>query len=193
MPDNLSITASDTSNTASADIESGRAFVMEPRELPADHPDANLARSLYVRQGVTGSQNGDAPPPPSDDYLSSQSPEIMVRQVEDRVAKLEQQLATNTGFNPSTGEPLPLLSGRQRENAERELAQLKHSTLPFARIQAAEVARAKAALPTQADKLQAEKDHRDRVRARAEEIALESEAKILAETLRAAKRAQSMG
>lgn len=199
MSDPLSITATDHdhNNTHSGDIESGRAFQMDPRDFPADHPSANIANDrthgLYVRHGVTGVQNGEAPPPPSDEYLAGQSPEIIVKQVEDRVAKLEQQLATNTGFNPADGSPVPLLRGRARENAERELAQLKHSTLPFARIQAAEIARAKAALPTQADKLQAEKDKRDRISARALEIADERAAEQEAERILAARRTQSMG
>lgn len=183
----------DTHNTDSGDIESGRAFVMEPRDLPADHPDANLARSLYVRQGVTGAQVGEAAPPPSDEYLAAQSPELIVREVEGRVAKLEQQLAENVGFDPVSGEPVPLVKGRARENAERELAQLKHSTLPFARLQAAEVARAKASLPTQADKLQAEADKRERINARALEIAEETLAKQEAERIVASRRTQSMG
>lgn len=192
MNDNLSITASDHDNTASAGIDP-RAFVMDPRDLPADHPDANLARDLYVRQGVEGVQNGEAPPLPSAEYIAAQSPEIIVKQVEDRVTKLEQQLATSVGFDPVSGEPVPLLKGRARENAERELAQLKHSTLPFARIQAAEVARAKAALPTTADKLQAEQDKRDRIAARALELADEAEAKAQAGRILASRRTQQMG
>lgn len=183
----------DTHNTHNGDVESGRAFVMEPRDLPAGHPDANLARDLYVRQGCEGVVNGEAAPAPSNEYLAAQSPELIVKQVESRVAKLEQQLAENVGFDPVSGEPVPLVKGRARENVERELAQLKHSTLPFARIQAAEVARAKASLPTQADKLQAEADHKDRVRARAEELALEAEAKEMAERIRKAARSQSFG
>jgi hypothetical protein len=41
--------------------------------------------------------------------------------------------------------------------------------------------------------LQAEADHRERVRARAEELALEAEAKEMAERIRKAARAQSLG
>lgn len=199
MSDPLNITATDHdhNNTHSGDIESGRAFQMDPRDFPADHPDASIANNrthgLYVRHGVTGVQNGEAPPPPSDEYLAGQSPEIIVKQVEMRVAKLEQQLAENVGFDPVSGDPVPLVKGRARENAVRELAQLKHSTLPFARIQAAEIARAKAALPTQADKLQAEKDKRDRISARALEIADERAAEQEAERILAARRTQSMG
>lgn len=194
MSDTLSITASDHSReNTTADIESGKAFVMEPRDIPADHPGAAHSADLYVRQGVTSEVHGDAPPPADAEYIASQSPALIVAQVEGRVAKLEQQLAENVGFDPVSGEPVPLLKGRARENVERELAQLKLSTLPFARIQAAEIERAKAALPTTADKLQAEADHRDRVQARAEELALEAEAKEMAERIRKATRAQSFG
>lgn len=182
-----------TDNTHSGDIESGKAFVMEPRELPEGHPDANLARDLYTRQGVTGSQNGDAPPPADPEYIAAQNPALIVAEVEGRIAKLERQLATNTGFNPATGEPVPLVAGRARENAARELAQLKLSTLPYARIQAAEIARAKAALPTQADKLQAEQDKRARINARALEMADERAAEQEAERILASRRTQSMG
>ena len=194
MNDNtLSIADSDAGRVHNADIESGRTFVMEPRDLPADHPSANLARDLYVRQGVEGVQNGDAPPPPSDEYLAGQSPALIVAQVEGRIAKLEQQLAEHVGFDTVSGEPVPLVKGRQRENAERELAQLKHSTLPFARIQAAEIARAKTTLPTTADKLQAQKDREDRLNAEALEIADRKEAEARAERILASRRAQSMG
>jgi len=182
-----------TDNTNSGDIERGNTFTMEPRDLPTDHPDADLARGLYVREGVHGFQNGDAPPPADAEYIAAQSPEIIVQQVELRVARLEKQLSETVGFDPVSGEPVPLLKGRARENADRELAQLKLSTLPFARIQAAEVARAKAALPTQADKLQAEADKRDRINARALELADEAEAKAQAERILAARRTQSMG
>lgn len=196
MNDTLSITSTDTANSDNGDLDRG-AFRMNPRNLPADHPDARIANDrthgLYVREGVEGLQNGEAAPPPSDEYLASQSPEIIVKQVESRVAKLEQQLAEHVGFDPVSGEPVPLLKGRARENADRELAQLKFSTLPFARIQAAEIARAKATLPTTADKLQAEADHRAKVQARAEELALEAEAKEMAERIRKAARAQSIG
>lgn len=186
-----------TDNTTSGDIERGNTFKMEPRDLPADHPDANIANDrangLHVREGVHGFQNGDAPPPADAEYIAAQSPEIIVQQVELRVAKLERQLAETVGFDPVSGEPVPLLKGRARENADRELAQLKLSTLPFARIQAAEVARAKAALPTNTDKLQAEADKRDRIAARALELADEAEAKAQAERILAARRTQSMG
>ena len=193
MNDNLTIADSDAGNVHHADIESGRAFVMEPRDLPAGHPDAALARDLYVRQGVEGIQHGEAAPPPDAEYIAAQDPVMIVRQVEMRVAKLEQQLAENVGFDPVSGEPVPLVKGRARENAVRELTQLQHSTLPYARIQAAEIARAKAALPTQADKLRAEGERRERINARALELADEAEAKAIAERLRAAARSQTMG
>ena len=180
-------------NTHSGDIDSGKAFILDPRELPEGHPDAALAADLYTRRGVEGVVNGEAAPPPSADYIASQSPALIVAEVEGRVSKLEQQLQETVGFDPVSGEPVPLVRGRQRENVERELAQLKHSTLPFARIQAAEVARAKAALPTTADKLQAEADKRDRVHARALEIAEETLAKEQAERIIAQRRTQSMG
>lgn len=195
MHSDTSLSITDTTparDSTNAEVESGRAFVMEPRDIPADHPGAANSADLYVRQGVTSEVRGDAPPADAE-YIASQSPAMIVAQVEGRVAKLEQQLAASTGFNPADGSPVPLLAGRARENAERELAQLKHSTLPFAKIQAAEIERAKAALPTTADKLQAEADHRARVQARAEELALEAEAKEMAERIRKAARAQTLG
>ena len=189
----LSITDNTPSReSVDGNIESGRAFRMDPRDIPADHPGAAHNADLYVREGVTSEQRGDAPPADAE-YIASQSPALIVAQVESRVAKLEQQLAENVGFDPVSGDPVPLLKGRVRENAVRELAQLKHSTLPFAKIQAAEIERAKAALPTTADKLQAEADHRAKVQAKAEELALRAEAEELAARLRGARRSQSMG
>jgi hypothetical protein len=70
---------------------------------------------------------------------------------------------------------------------------LRHSSLPYAHARAAQIAAAKAALPTQADKLQAEADRRAKVQARAEEIALEREAEAMAERIRKAARSQSFG
>lgn len=183
----------DRPNAHTGDIESGRTFVMEPRNIPADHPGAAHSADLYVRQGVTSEQHGEAPPPADAEYIASQSPALIVAQVEGRIAKLEQQLAATVGFDPVSGEPVPLLKGRARENADREWAQLKLSTLPFAKIQAAEIERAKAALPTLADKLQAEADKRDRINARVLELIDEAEAKEQAERIRAQRRAQSMG
>jgi len=113
--------------------------------------------------------------------------------VEGRIAKLEQQLATNTGFDPVSGAPVPLVKGRARENAERELAVLRHTSLPYTKMRAAEIAAAKAALPTTADKLQAQADKEARINARALELADEEEAKVRAERIKAQRRAQSMG
>lgn len=183
----------DNANIATGGDIDPHAIVMDPRDLPADHPDANLARTLYVKRGVSSVQHGETPPAPSAEFIAAQSPAIIIKQVEDRVSKLEQQLAASAGFDPVTGAPVPLLKDRVRENATRELAQLKHSTLPFARIQAAEIARAQAALPTQEDKLREEAAKRDRIQARALELADEAAAKELAERIKTQRRAQSMG
>jgi len=181
----------DTSNTHNADIPSN-AMILDPASIDPQHPGSVHNADLYVMRGIESSTNGEAPGM-DDEALAATSPAIMVAEVEGRIAKLEQQLATNTGFNPATGEPVPLVQGRARENAERELAVLRHTSLPYTKMRAAEIAAAKAALPSTADKLHAEADHRERVRARAEELALEAEAKEMSERIRKAARAQSLG
>lgn len=180
----------DTDHTA--EIEHG-AMILDPAAIDPAHPGSIHNADLYVVRGVEGSARGEPAPGLDDEALAATSPALMVAEVEGRIAKLEQQLATNTGFDSVSGEPIPLVRGRARENAERELAVLRHTSLPYTKMRAAEIAAAKAALPTQTDKLQAEQDRRARVQARAEELALEAEAKELAERLRASKRAQGMG
>ena len=178
-------------NNHHAEIERG-ATILDPASIDPAHPGAVHNADLYVMRGIESSTNGEAPGM-DDEALAATSPAIMVAEVEGRIAKLEQQLATNTGFNPATGEPVPLVQGRARENAERELAVLRHTSLPYTKMRAAEITAAKAALPTTADKLQAEQGHRERVRARAEELALEAEAKEMADRIRKAARSQSFG
>ena len=175
-----------------AEIEHG-AMILDPAAIDPAHPGSIHNADLYVVRGVEGSTNGEPSPGPDDKALAATSPALMVAEVEGRIAKLEQQLRETVGFDPVSGEPVPLVRGRARENAERELAVLRHTSLPYTKMRAAEIEAAKAALPTTADKLQAEADHRDRVRARAEELALESEAKEMAERIRKAARAQSLG
>ena len=175
-----------------AEIEHG-AMILDPAAIDPAHPGSIHNADLYVVRGVEGSTNGEPSPGPDDEALEATSPALMVAEVEGRITKLEQQLATNTGFDPVSGEPIPLVRGRARENAERELSVLRHTSLPYTKMRAAEIAAAKAALPTTADKLQAEADHRERVRARAEELALEAEAKEMAERIRKAARSQSFG
>jgi len=174
-----------------AEIEHG-AMILDPAAIDPAHPGSIHNADLYVVRGVEGSARGEPAPGLDDEALAATSPAIMVAEVEGRIAKLEQQLRETVGFDPVSGEPVPLVRGRARENAERELAVLRHTSLPYTKMRAAEIEAAKAALPTTADKLQAEADHRDRVRARAEELALESEAKEMAERIRKAARAQSL-
>lgn len=179
-------------DTSNADVPSG-AMYLDPATIDPEHPGAIYNRDLYVMRGVDGIASGEQAPGMDDAALAAASPELMVAEVEGRIAQLERQLAATDGFDPISGNPVPVVQGTARVNAERELAVLKHSTLPYTKMRGAEIAAAKATLPTTADKLQAEADHKERVRARAEELALEAEAKELAERLRASKRAQSMG
>jgi len=179
------------SNEHTAEIERG-ATILDPASIDPAHPGAVHNADLYVMRGIESSTNGEAPGM-DDEALAATSPAIMVAEVEGRIAKLEQQLRETVGFDPVSGEPVPLVRGRARENAERELAVLRHTSLPYTRMRAAEIAAAKAALPSQADKLQAEQDRRARVQARAEELALEAEAKEMAERIRKAARSQSLG
>jgi len=167
------------------------AMIFDPLDVPEGTPHG---AELYKRRGVETQVTGEAAPPPSDEYIRAQSPTLMVKEVTDRITRYERQLAETTGaFDPATGEPVPVLRGPRRDAMERELHTLRHSTLPYTHIQAAEIAKAQAALPTQADKLRAEAAKRDRIQTRALELAEEAEAEALAERLRKAKRAQAAG
>lgn len=179
------------SDNNTAAIESG-ATVLDPAAIDPAHPGAVHNAELYVMRGVESSTNGEAPGP-DDEKLAAESPEIMIAEVEKQIARLERDLGEIVRHDPATGAPIGKLAGRQRADAERTLAVLRHTTLPYTKMRAAEIAAAKSALPSTADKLQAEADHRDRVQARAEELALEAEAKEMAERIRKAARSQSFG
>lgn len=159
-------------------------IILDAAELPADHPaDFATRQAIYTRRGVE-SQISSASPAATDDWVSTQSPENMVKEVTSVIAAKEARLAATTGgFDPKTGEPAFLVTGRARESLEREIQQLTHTTLPYTKAQAAQIAARQAALPTQADRLQAEGDRRERIGARALEIAEEAEAKQQAERI----------
>ena len=179
------------SNEHTAEIERG-ATILDPASIDPAHPGAVHNADLYVMRGIESSTNGEAPGM-DDKALSAESPAIMVAEVEKQIERLERDLAEVASYDAATGQPIGKLAGRARDNAERTLAVLKHTTLPYTKMRAAEIAAAKAALPSTADKLHAEADHRERVRARAEELALEAEAKDMAERIRKAARSQSFG
>jgi len=169
------------------------ANMLDPASIDPAHPGAVHNAELYVRRGVEGIANGEQAPSMNDEALAAESPTIMVAEVEKQIARLERELAEVASYDAGTGQPIGKLTGRARDNAERTLFVLRNTTLPYTKMRAAEIAAAKAALPTTGDKLQAEADHRERVRARAEELALEAEAKEMAERIRKAARSQSFG
>lgn len=149
---------------------------------------------IYKRRGVEGVMVGESEPPPSPEYLAAQSPELIVKEITDRIERNERRLSETTGsFDPNTGQAVPVVQGKAREALERELATLRYSSLPYAKARAGEIAAAKATLPTQAERLQAEADKRERINARALEIAEETLAKEQAERIITQRRAQSMG
>jgi len=178
----------DTSNTTSAN---NGAMIFDP--ITANDA-AGRDLGIYKRRGVEGVMVGESEPPPPPEYLAAQSPELIVKEITDRIERHERRLSETTGsFDPNTGQAIPVVQGKAREALERELATLRYSSLPFAHARAAEIAAAKATLPTAADRLQAEAAKRDRIQARALEIAEETLAKEQAERIIASRRAQSMG
>lgn len=191
--DNLAINGNDTTNVHSGDIDTGRAFYLDPAAVDPAHPGAIHNGELYVRRGAEGVVRGEPSPGADDETLAAESPAVMVAEVEKQIARLERDLAEVAGYDPATGQPIGKLTGRARANAERTLAVMQHTTLPYTRIRAAEIEAAKATLPTQADKLAAEGARMERIKARALELAEEAEAEAMAERLRAAKRPQSVG
>lgn len=177
---------------AAAAFEAGR-MVLDPARIDPAHPGAVHNADLHVVRGVEGIANGEQAPGPDDETLAAEAPAVMVAEVEKQIARLERELAEVASYDAATGQPIGKLTGRARDNMERQLAVLRHTTLPYTKMRAAEIEAAKASLPTQADKLQAEAAKRERVRERAEELALEAEAKEMAERIRKAARSQSFG
>lgn len=154
------------------------ALTFSPVELSEDHPaDAETRARLYVRKDVNSTVY-EAAPAPSEDWLSRQNPEGMVKEVTDQIRRLQTRLEATTGrFDPESGEPEMVVTGRDRKSLERQLVNLQVSTLPGTVARAAEIAKAKAALPTVEDRLREEGAKRDRIAARALELAEEEEAR----------------
>lgn len=175
------------------DTHDNSANMLDPASIDPAHPGAAHNAELYVRRGVESSIKGEPAPGPTDEMLAAESPAVMVAEVEKQITRLERDLAEVVRHDPITGAPIGKLTGKVRENAERQLAVLRHTTLPYTKMRAAEIAAAKANIPTTADKLQAEAAKRDRIRARALEIAEETIAKQEAERIIASRRTQSMG
>ena len=101
------------SNEHTAEIERG-ATILDPASIDPAHPGAVHNADLYVMRGIESSTNGEAPGM-DDEALAATSPAIMVAEVEGRIAKLEQQLRETVGFDPVSGEPVPLVRGRARD------------------------------------------------------------------------------
>jgi hypothetical protein len=98
---------------SNSDIDNGRSVVMQPRDLPADHPDANRARDLYVRQGVESVQHGDMPPAPTADTPAAADPMAELRASARQARALIDTLAQSTRGTQLRldGQPRPLLWG----------------------------------------------------------------------------------
>jgi len=167
-------------------------LILDPASIDPQHPGAVHNADLYVMRGIETRTNGAAPGP-DDETLAAESPEGMVAEVERQVARLERDLAEVVRHDPVDGRPIGKLEGKARTDAERTLAVLKHTTLPYTKMRAAEIAAAKASLPTQADKLRTEAERVERIQARALEIAEEEEAKAMAARIKASRRPQSAG
>lgn len=117
--------------------------------------------------------------------LEKTCPVDVVQQVERRITQIERRLEAADGFEPTTGRPaFHVPEGSDlRKKLEIELHFLRSQTLPLARQQAAEIAAAKAALPTPEERAAAEFERAARIEARARELVEELEAKQKAERL----------
>jgi hypothetical protein len=119
---------------------------------------------------------------PADPYGPNDTPEAILKPVQDRVDFLSARLGETTGkFDSQTGRPIPVVQGSLRAVMERELDNLLTNTLPHAKRQAADAAAWHAQQPTTADKLHAQLDRRDAIKERADAIADEHEAQQAAE------------
>jgi hypothetical protein len=127
--------------------------------------------------------NETAPHGMSAEALEAADPVQMVNDVRDRITSHQEKLAETDGFDKDTGTPVPRLTGHKRHAMELELASLIEHSLPWQESRAAEVAQWKAALPTVHEKLAAELAKRERVEARALELAEEEEAKQMSKRI----------
>lgn len=126
---------------------------------------------------------------PADPYGPNDTPQAILKPVQDRVDFLSARLGETTGkFDSQTGRPIPVVQGSLRAAMERELDNLLTNTLPHAKRQAAEAAAWHAQQPTTADKLHAQLDRRDAIKERADAIADEHEAQQAAERAIAQRR-----
>lgn len=122
--------------------------------------------------------------------LANTCPVDMVNQVVRRIEQIEQRLADVASRDRVTGEPVYRVpeGGSARRALEIELHQLKTNTLPMTRQRAAEVAAAKATLPTADDLAIVQIERRERIASRALELVEELEAKEQAERLLAERK-----
>jgi hypothetical protein len=142
--------------------------------------EQNLAHAMARPQGAQA--------PVSETHIrestESAIPSDMVRQVERRVASIEQQLRDHRGFD-QRGQPQYVVApGSQRRRAlELEHYQLTQHTLPMTQQRAAVIAARKAATPTAEHKVRQEHERQQRLKAaavkRAEELEVEAMARKL--------------
>lgn len=159
--------------------------------------DAGKANSYREVPGVGGKsvwvrKSSDAGPPKAEEYYSaSMADPGQVMMLEREIAKLREELDRTAGFNPATGEPRYVHQGEARRLRELQLEHLENFELPAVRELQRVAAEWRAKnVPTAEAKLLAEKERRETVRQRAEEIAAEREAQEQAERIIAERRNQ---
>ena len=96
-------------------------------------------------------------------------------------------MAADLRFEDTVTYRLARVTTAYRNALERQLTNLQATTLPATVAQAAKIAQAQAALPTAEDRLREEGARRDRIAARALELAEEEEAKQQASRILASR------
>lgn len=151
----------------------------EQRSYTLPDRDGREVEALRVVKHDRAVRTGGAPA-----YDANDRAETMLAQVDRRIAEVRGQLSEVSRYNPADGSPIYQISDpRRRADLQRELDNLESHTRPLTARMAAEAEAFHAAQPTADDKLRATLEKRQRISAKAEEVAEALEAEKQAEAL----------
>ncbi|WP_159016611.1 hypothetical protein [Cognatiluteimonas profundi] len=109
--------------------------------------------------------------------------------LEREAARIREELAEVTGYDPKTGEPIMRYTAQQRRARELRLEHLERMEIPALQALQAVASEWRAAnVPSTLQVLADEKERRDRLAERAQEIADEREAQALADRIQRQRR-----
>ncbi|HVI58043.1 MAG TPA: hypothetical protein VM619_04095 [Luteimonas sp.] len=162
--------------------------------LEANRWSGNAPESLDKRYLMGGrlaiQKSSTLGPPGAEPYFSAAAADpAQVADLEREVARMRAELAEVIRYDAQTGEPVYRYQGDARTTREKALYFKEAVQLPGVRKMVAAAAQWRADhVPTELEKLDAERQHKARVEARAQELVLEDDARALAERMKAQRR-----